>query len=167
MRNDHVEKENIIKYGNKLKQKIGNGAFDRKVLFSFSLPQFPVSRFPFPVSRSRSRSHFPLLLLVKKKHTILRISFFSKTNETNLCKQNLRFSMRGDVFVFLCDCRQTRCRWGEIKDKGACFIFKLNYFLSKGPGDLRVTSFSMESFTNTSLDRQTKGKNFQSKGHFQ
>lgn len=136
-------------------------------MFSFSLPQFPVSRFPFPVSRSRSRSHFPFLLLVKKNIRSCGYRFFQRQMKLIYVNRNLRFSMRGDVFVFLCDCRQTRCRWGEIKDEGACFIFKLNYFLSKGPGDLRVTSFSMESFTNTSLDRQTKGKNFQSKGHFQ
>ena len=123
----------------------------RKILISFSLPQFPVSR---------SRSPFPFLLLVKKKHPILRILFFQRQMKLIYVNRNLGFSMRGDVFVFLCDCRQTRCRWGEIKDKGAFFIFKLNYFLSKGPEDLGVTNLSMESFTNTSLDRQTKGKNF-------
>ena len=127
-------------------------------MFSFSLPQFPVTRFPFPVSRSRS--YFPFLLLVSKKHPILRILFFQRQMKLIYVNRNLGFSMGGDVFVFLCDCRQTRCRLSEIKDKGAFFIFKLNYFLSKGPGDLRVTSFSMESFTNTSLDLQTKGKNF-------
>lgn len=125
-------------------------------MFSFSLPQFPVSRFPFPVSRS----HFPFLLLVKKKHPILRILFFQGQMKLIYVNRNLGLSRQGDVFVFLCDCRQTRCRWGEIKDKRAFFIFKLNYFLSKGPEDLGVTSFSMESFANTSLDRQTKGKNF-------
>ena len=55
--------------------------------------------------------------------------FFQRQMKLIYVNRNLGFSMRGDVFVFLCDCRQTRCRWGEIKDKGASFIFKLNYFL--------------------------------------
>lgn len=133
--------------------------------FPFLSSLFPVSHFPFPVP-------VPVLIFLssfqlKKIIRSCGYCFFQRQMKLIYVNRNLRFSMRGDVFVFLCDCRQTRCRWGEIKDKGASFIFKLNYFLSKGPGDLRVTSFSMESFTNTSLDRQTKGKNFQSKGHFQ
>lgn len=121
---------------------------------SFPCFPLPISRFPFPFMFS-----FPPFSL-KKKHPILRILFFQRQMKLIYVNRNLGFSMRGDVFVFLCDCRQTRCRLSEIKDKGAFFIFKLNYFLSKGPGNLRVTSFSMESFTNTSLDLQTKGKNF-------
>ena len=133
--------------------------------FPFLSSLFPVSHFPFPVP-------VPVLIFLssfqlKKIIRSYGYCFFQRQMKLIYVNRNLGFSMRGDVFVFLCDCRQTRCRWGEIKDKGASFIFKLNYFLSKGPGDLRVTSFSMESFTNTSLDRQTKGKNFQSKGHFQ
>lgn len=133
--------------------------------FPFLSSLFPVSHFPFPVP-------VPVLIFLssfqlKKIIRSCGYCFFQRQMKLIYVNRNLGFSMRGDVFVFLCDCRQTRCRWGEIKDKGASFIFKLNYFLSKGPGDLRVTSFSMESFTNTSLDRQTKGKNFQSKGHFQ
>ena len=103
-----------------------------KVLFSFSLPQFPVSRFPFPVSRSRSRSHFPFLLLVKKNYPILRILFFSKTNETNLCKQKFGFFHARRRFCLPCDCRQTRCRWGEIKDKGASLFLNSIIFYPKG-----------------------------------
>lgn len=126
--------------------------------FPFLSSLFPVSHFPFPVP-------VPVLIFLssfqlKKIIRFCGYCFFQRQMKLIYVNRNLRFSMRGDVFVFLCDCRQTRCRWGEIKDKGASFIFKLNYFLSKGPGDLRVTSFSMESFTNTSLDRQTKGKNF-------
>ena len=126
--------------------------------FPFLSSLFPVSHFPFPVP-------VPVLIFLssfqlKKNIRSCGYRFFQRQMKLIYVNRNLRFSMRGDVFVFLCDCRQTRCRWGEIKDKGASFIFKLNYLLSKGPGDLRVTSFSMESFTNTSLDRQTKGKNF-------
>ena len=126
--------------------------------FPFLSSLFPVSHFPFPVP-------VPVLIFLssfqlKKNIRSCGYRFFQRQMKLIYVNRNLRFSMRGDVFVFLCDCRQTRCRWGEIKDKGASFIFKRNYFLSKGPGDLRVTSFSMESFTNTSLDRQTKGKNF-------
>lgn len=126
--------------------------------FPFLSSLFPVSHFPFPVP-------VPVLIFLssfqlKKIIRSCGYCFFQRQMKLIYVNRNLGFSMRGDVFVFLCDCRQTRCRWGEIKDKGASFIFKLNYFLSKGPGDLRVTSFSMESFTNTSLDRQTKGKNF-------
>lgn len=126
--------------------------------FPFLSSLFPVSHFPFPVP-------VPVLIFLssfqlKKIIRFCGYCFFQRQMKLIYVNRNLGFSMRGDVFVFLCDCRQTRCRWGEIKDKGASFIFKLNYFLSKGPGDLRVTSFSMESFTNTSLDRQTKGKNF-------
>lgn len=126
--------------------------------FPFLSSLFPVSYFPFPVP-------VPVLIFLssfqlKKIIRSCGYCFFQRQMKLIYVNRNLGFSMRGDVFVFLCDCRQTRCRWGEIKDKGASFIFKLNYFLSKGPGDLRVTSFSMESFTNTSLDRQTKGKNF-------
>lgn len=61
----------------------------------------------------------------------MRILFFSKTNETNLCKQKFGF-LRGDVFVFLCDCRQTRCRWGEINDKGASLFLNSIIFYPKG-----------------------------------
>ena len=126
--------------------------------FPFLSSLFPVSHFPFPVP-------VPVLIFLssfqlKKIIRFCGYCFFQRQMKLIYVNRNLGFSMRGDVFVFLCDCRQTRCRWGEIKDKGASFIFKRNYFLSKGPGDLRVTSFSMESFTNTSLDRQTKGKNF-------
>ena len=126
--------------------------------FPFLSSLFPVSHFPFPVP-------VPVLIFLssfqlKKIIRSCGYRFFQRQMKLIYVNRNLGFSMRGDVFVFLCDCRQTRCRWGEIKDKEASFIFKLNYFLSKGPGDLRVTSFSMESFTNTSLDRQTKGKNF-------
>lgn len=104
--------------------------------FLFLSSLFPVSHFPFPVP-------VPVLIFLssfqlKKIIRSCGYCFFQRQMKLIYVNRNLGFSMRGDVFVFLCDCRQTRCRWGEIKDKGASFIFKLNYFLSKGPGDLRV-----------------------------
>lgn len=98
--------------------------------FPFLSSLFPVSHFPFPVP-------VPVLIFLssfqlKKIIRSCGYCFFQRQMKLIYVNRNLGFSMRGDVFVFLCDCRQTRCRWGEIKDKGASLFLNSIIFYPKG-----------------------------------